>query len=136
MQPVLDVVAVKEWRVGAPGKDAAAVAQHQGPADGGRNTAGAAADVQRLPIAVLAHGHKPAITGHPPQRFRGNAGAILQGGRPLAIGSQRLLPLPTVGRGIRVEGRRAGALRSQAFLTGWRTMVFVFAGAVRPGSEM
>ncbi len=75
--------------MGAPGEGAAAVTQHQGAADGGGNTAGAAADVQCLPISTC--GHEAAIAGHSSQRFRGNAGAILQGGRPSTVWPKHLL---------------------------------------------
>ncbi len=89
MEPVLDVVAVKEGRVGAPGEGAATVTHHQGTANGRRNRTGAAADVQRLPLA--AYGHEATIACDPSQRFRGNAGPILQGARPFAGGAQRIL---------------------------------------------
>jgi hypothetical protein len=63
------VVAVQESPVQAPGEGAAAVAHHQGPADGRRNAAAAPADVQTLPAST--HGQQSAITGHAAQRFRG-----------------------------------------------------------------
>ena len=44
VQPVLDVVAVQESVVGAPGEGATAVAQEEGAANGRRNGAGAPAD--------------------------------------------------------------------------------------------
>ena len=89
VQPVLHVVRMKEGRVGAPGEGTAAVTQHQRPADGRRNGAGAAADVQCLPVSAC--GDQAAIAGHPPERFRGNARAILEGGGPGVICTKHLL---------------------------------------------
>src|SRR5664280_1226102 len=51
VQPVLDVVPVKEGRVCAPGEGAAAITKHQGAAYGRRDAASAAADVQCFPIS-------------------------------------------------------------------------------------
>jgi hypothetical protein len=54
VKPVLYVVPVKEGGVGAPGEGAAAVTQHQGAANGRRNTAGATAAAPSLPISACA----------------------------------------------------------------------------------
>jgi len=69
VQPVLDVMPVKEGRVRAPGEGTPPVPQHRSAANGRRNAAGAAADVHRLPVAAC--GQEGAVAGHPPQRFRG-----------------------------------------------------------------
>ena len=54
MEPVAQVVAVQEARVGTARKAAASVAQQQGAANGGWNLAAAAADVQLVGTASVA----------------------------------------------------------------------------------
>jgi len=72
VEPVAQVVAVQETRVGAARKAAASVAQRQGATNGGWNLAAAAADTQLVGAASVArHGHQAAVAGDAAKRFRG-----------------------------------------------------------------
>jgi hypothetical protein len=71
------------------GEGTTPVAQLQHPANCRRYRTRATADVQGFTIA--GHGYQPAITSHPPKRFRGNVGTVFQGGREHAVRRQRIL---------------------------------------------
>ena len=71
--PVADVVRIDMMAGRAAGKAAAAVAPVECAADGRRNTAAAAADIQRaclkVAAAVFQPVHHAAVTGQPAGRF-------------------------------------------------------------------
>jgi len=90
VQPVPDVMAMQEAGVGATGEAATMVAELQGPANGGRNGSGAAADGHRRGV-VTGRGHQGAIAGDAPERFRGKRGSVFQGGRQHAVRGQGVL---------------------------------------------
>jgi len=90
--PVLDVMCVGPLgRAVAAGEAAAAVAQDQGAADGGRDGAYRATDIERLAAAADGDAGDGGIAGEatdqvgddrarPAQLTRGRAGLALQGG--------------------------------------------------------
>ena len=74
LRPVLDVVPIASRRP-APGEAAVPVAGRQRPAQGGRDGARAAADVQDLTGRSVPHRHGRGVAGQPAGRFRGDVDA-------------------------------------------------------------
>ena len=78
--PVADVVGVDETGAGTAGEAAALVAVVQGAADGGRDGAGFASDIQRFAPGGLVPMDDGGIAGQAPGRFRGNVAATVEFG--------------------------------------------------------
>jgi hypothetical protein len=89
--PVVDVVDVNVEAVGAAGKLAAAISGPQGAPERRGNGARSASGVDRVATSAVKHGDRPSVAGDPPERFRGDAGAVIQGGSQRAIRSKRVV---------------------------------------------
>src|SRR5256885_14068027 len=81
VRPMMDVVGVDEAPVGAARKATAPVPQPEGAAQGPGNGAGAPADVFHRTVPVVSYANHDAVAGQPAERFRGNARAVVEGGR-------------------------------------------------------
>jgi hypothetical protein len=117
--PGLDVVGVAQPP--AAGREAAAsVAMLESAAQGGRDGAGAAADVEHAAIRGMPHHHPRRVAGQPPGRFRGNAAAVREPGRTaLAAGRQHpgvdvYHHLVAIAPSAWIEARGEGVLGHQA----------------------
>jgi hypothetical protein len=88
---VLEVVGVEEADVRAGGEGAAAVAEGESAAEGGGDGARAAAEIEPGAGGGVMDGEDAAVAGQPAKRLRGDARAVVQGGREGALGCEWIL---------------------------------------------
>src|ERR1044071_4495280 len=96
-------MAVEKTLVGAAGEAAAAIAEAQRPANGGRDRARAPSDVERPAALIEQRGHDPSVAGDAAERFRRNARAVVQGRRKLRCAAGGLLARATAGQQVALE---------------------------------